>query len=355
MRERYLSLINLISPSPSPSLFLCFSVSLSYVLCLMSYILYLMSYVSYLKFKTMRYNMLTILGPTATGKTQLAAQMARRLNGEVLSADSRQIYRGMDLGTGKDLGDYTVDGEPVPYHLIDLVEAGVQYNVFEFQRQFVRAYNDIRGRGRFPVFCGGSGLYLEAVLKGYNLTQVPSDKARREALAQLSLDDLAGILRGYKALHNRSDTETKNRAIRAIEIEEYLLKHPGIALEFPPVQSLIVGVRFDRDTRRERITSRLKQRLTDGMIEEVQGLLDKGLSPDDLIYYGLEYKYLTLFLTGKLTREEMFDKLNIAIHQFAKRQMTWFRKMERDGFEIHWLDGFLPMEEKMGAILQLLD
>lgn len=302
----------------------------------------------------MKYDMLTILGPTATGKTQLAAIIAKELNGEILSADSRQIYKGMDLGTGKDLADYVVDGVKIPYHLIDIVDAGTQYNVFEFQRQFISAYEDIRARGKFPVFCGGSGLYLEAVLKGYKLTQVPSNKIRREELSQLSLEELSGLLKDYKTVHNSSDTETKNRAIRAIEIEEHLLLHPDLDFEFPAINSLIIGVQFDRDTRRARITERLKQRLEDGMIEEVKGLLDRGLSPENLTYYGLEYKYLTLYLIGELSREEMFERLNIAIHQFAKRQMTWFRKMEREGFEIKWLDGYLPIEEKVGFIKKYL-
>jgi len=301
-----------------------------------------------------RYDMVTILGPTATGKTRLATNVASRLQGEVLSADSRQIYRGMDLGTGKDLADYVVDGKKIPYHLIDMVEAGVQYNVFEFQREFIRAYDDVCSRGKFPVFCGGSGLYLEAVLKGYKLTQVPSDKNRREELSQLSLEKLAEILKGYKTVHNSSDTETKTRAIRAVEIEEYLSTHQGLDYNFPRINSLIIGIQLDRDTRRERITRRLKQRLEGGMIEEVKGLLDKGINPDDLIYYGLEYKFLTLYLIGELTREEMFERLNIAIHQFAKRQMTWFRKMEKEGFDIHWLDGFLPMEEKVAYIMKRL-
>lgn len=302
----------------------------------------------------MKYEMLTILGPTATGKTQLAAQVAFRLNGEILSADSRQIYRGMDLGTGKDLSDYTVEGRQIPYHLIDLVEAGTQYNVFEFQREFIRAYNDLCQRGRFPVFCGGSGLYLEAVLKGYKLTQVPSDKKRREELSLLSLEELASLLKSYKTVHNSSDSETKNRVIRAIEIEEHLMHHPELDFTFPAIHSLIVGVQYDRDTRRERITSRLKQRLQEGMVKEVEGLLARGITPEDLTYYGLEYKFLTLYITGELTREEMFERLNIAIHQFAKRQMTWFRKMEREGFEIHWLDGFMPMEEKVAVIMKYL-
>ena len=303
----------------------------------------------------MKYDMLTILGPTATGKTQLAAVIASRIEGEILSADSRQIYRGMDLGTGKDLADYRVNGTDIPYHLIDLADAGAQFNVFEFQRRFKHAYADILSRGKFPIFCGGSGLYLEAVLKGYRLTQVPSDKKRREELSLKSLEELTEILNSYKKVHNSSDTETMNRAIRAIEIEEYLLLHPNLDFDFPKINSLIVGVRFDRDTRRERITSRLKQRLNEGMVEEVQALLNSGLTPEDLTYYGLEYKYLTLFITGELTREEMFEKLNIAIHQFAKRQMTWFRKMEREGFEIKWLDGFLPMEEKVSFIMKCLE
>jgi tRNA dimethylallyltransferase len=298
--------------------------------------------------------MLTILGPTATGKTQLAAQVAHEVEGEILSADSRQIYRGMDLGTGKDLTDYCVEGKQIPYHLIDMADAGAQFNVFEFQRRFILAYEDICSSKKFPVFCGGSGLYLEAVLKGYQLTQVPSDRQRREALAQLSLEDLSIILTGYKTVHNSSDTETKNRAIRAIEIEEYLLLHPDLAFEFPKINSLIIGIQFDRDTRRERITLRLKQRLEEGMVEEVQGLLDSGLTAEELTWYGLEYKYLTLYLTGQLSKDEMFDRLNIAIHQFAKRQMTWFRKMEREGFEIKWLDGFMPMEEKVSFVLEYL-
>jgi tRNA dimethylallyltransferase len=301
----------------------------------------------------MKYDMLTILGPTATGKTRLAAQVAKRLNGEILSADSRQIYRGMDLGTGKDLEDYIVDGITVPCHLVDMADAGTQFNVFEFQQQFIKAYSDVISRERFPVLCGGSGMYLEAVLKGYKLTHVPSDQARRMELAKLSLEELAAILRGYKTVHNSSDTETKNRVVRAIEIEEYLLEHPGSDYVFPKINSLIVGVQFDRDTRRERITSRLKQRIDDGMILEVEGLLSGGLRPEDLIWYGLEYKYITLYLTGELTKDEMFERLNIAIHQFAKRQMTWFRKMEREGFQIHWLDGQLTMEDKIESVLRL--
>lgn len=302
----------------------------------------------------MIYDMLTILGPTATGKTRLAAIAASRLNGEVLSADSRQIYRGMDLGTGKDLDDYVVDGHHVPCHLVDIAEAGTQFNVFGFQQKFITAYKDIIDRRRFPVFCGGSGMYLEAVLKGYKLTHVPPDPIRRMELSKYSLEELAAILKSYKKLHNSSDTETRNRAIRAIEIEEYLIRYPDSDYQFPKINSLIVGVQFDRNSRRERITARLRQRMDEGMIDEVKRLLDSGLRPDDLMWYGLEYKFITLYLTGELSKEEMFERLNIAIHQFAKRQMTWFRKMEREGFQIHWLDGGLPMEAKIDFIINLL-
>ncbi|MCE1198415.1 MAG: tRNA (adenosine(37)-N6)-dimethylallyltransferase MiaA [Marinilabiliales bacterium] len=302
----------------------------------------------------MKFEMLTILGPTATGKTTLAAHAALALDGEILSADSRQIYRGMDIGTGKDLADYVVGEKQIPYHLIDMADAGSQFNLFEFQQAFVKAWRDIKDRGKFPVFCGGSGLYLEAVLKGYQMTQVPSDKARREELSTHSLEELSALLKSYKQVHNNSDTETKNRAIRAIEIEEYLLRNPVPESQFPKIHSLLVGVNWDREIRRERITLRLHQRLQEGMIDEVKGLLDSGLTVEDLTYYGLEYKFITLYLVGELSKEEMIEKLNIAIHQFAKRQMTWFRKMEREGFEIHWLDGALPLQEKVDQILALM-
>jgi len=297
-----------------------------------------------------KFDMVTILGPTASGKTEVAVKLALKLIGEVISADSRQIYRNMDLGTGKDLDEYRVDGVDVPYHLIDIAEAGYQYNVFEFQRDFLKAYQAIREKGSFPVMCGGSGMYLEAILKGYRLIQVPVNEGRRAELQLLSLEDLTEILKHYKSINNTSDTENKKRAIRAIEIEEFCLVHPETDLSFPVINSLVVGVKYDRDSRRRRITSRLKQRLDNGMIDEVKKLIDNGLKPEDLTYYGLEYKYLTLFITGKLTYDEMFTGLNTAIHQFAKRQMTWFRKMERDGFEIKWLDGYLPTDEKIDKI-----
>jgi len=302
-----------------------------------------------------KFDMVTILGPTASGKTEVAVNLAYRLKGEIISADSRQIYREMDLGTGKDIEEYRINNFDVPYHLIDIAEAGYQYNVFEFQRDFLRSYQAIREKGAFPVMCGGSGMYLEAILKGYRLIQVPVNEARRAELQLLSLEELTELLKHYKSINNTSDTENKKRAIRAIEIEEFCLAHPEMDLSFPAINSLIVGVKYDRDSRRRRITDRLKQRLDNGMIEEVVKLMDKGLKPEDLTYYGLEYKYLTLYITGKLTFDEMFTGLNTAIHQFAKRQMTWFRKMERDGFEIRWLDGYMSTDEKTDKILSWLN
>ena len=301
-----------------------------------------------------KFDMVTILGPTASGKTEVAVNLALKISGEIISADSRQIYREMNLGTGKDLEEYHVNGVDVPYHLIDIAEAGYQYNVFEYQRDFLKVYQSIREKGSFPVMCGGSGMYLEAILKGYRLIQVPVNEERRLELQFLSLDELTEILKRYKSINNTSDTENKKRAVRAIEIEEFCLAHPETDLSFPAISSLIIGVKYDRDSRRRRITSRLKQRLDDGMIDEVKKLIDNGLKPDDLTYYGLEYKYLTLFITGKLTYNEMFEGLNTAIHQFAKRQMTWFRKMERDGFEIKWLDGYMPVNEKTDKIISWL-
>src|ERR1035437_3061590 len=302
-----------------------------------------------------KYDMVTILGPTASGETEVAVNMAFKLGGEIISADSRQIYREMDLGTGKDLEEYQIDGISVPYHLIDIADAGYQYNVFEFQRDFLKVYQAVKEKGSFPVMCGGSGMYLEAILKGYRLIQVPVNEERRVELQLLSLEVLIEILKHYKSINNTSDTENKKRAIRAIEIEEFCLAHPETDLSFPKINSLIVGVKYDRDSRRRRITARLEQRLANGMVDEVKNLLNKGLKPDDLTYYGLEYKYLTLFITGQLTYDEMFAGLNTAIHQFAKRQMTWFRKMERDGFELKWLDGYMPTNEKTEKIILWLN
>ena len=301
------------------------------------------------------YNLLTILGPTASGKTQLAAHLAARLNGEVISADSRQVYRGMDIGTGKDMADYMVDGKMVPVHLIDIVDAGYQYNVYEYQRDFLDVYHDLQNRGKFPVLCGGSGLYLEAVLNNYRLIQVPVNEELRQKLEGKTLDELTEILKSYKSrLHNITDVENERRAIRAIEIEDYYATHAENNSPMPKLNSLVVGVKFDRLSRRKRITQRLHQRLNEGMVEEVKKLLDTGLKPDDLMYYGLEYKYITQYLMGDLTYDSMVEKLNTAIHQFAKRQMTWFRRMERQGTVIYWLDGYQPLEGKIERVMELL-
>ncbi len=301
-----------------------------------------------------RYDLITILGPTASGKTPLAAVLAYDLDAEIISADSRQIYRGMDLGTGKDLADYTINGITIPYHLIDIAEPGYKYNVFEFQRDFLVAYQDIVGRGKIPVLCGGTGMYIESVLRGYRLLPVPENTVLRTSLAGKSLEELTHILNGYKKLHNSTDVDTIKRAIRAIEIEEYYRSIPVKEREFPSLRSLVIGLKIDRDLRREKITRRLHQRLHEGMVEEVKTLLKQGIAADDLIYYGLEYKYLTLYVIGKLSYEEMFKGLETAIHQFAKRQMTWFRGMERRGIPIHWVDAALPMNEKIAYIKKLL-
>ena len=303
----------------------------------------------------MEYDLITILGPTASGKTQLAAALADKLGTEIISGDSRQVYRRMDLGTGKDLEDYTVDGRQVPYHLIDIVEPGYKYNVFEYQRDFLKVYQEIRQKNKLPILCGGTGMYIESVLKGYRLLPVPENPELRAALESKPLKELTTILEGYKKLHNSTDVDTVKRAVRAIEIEEYYKQQPPDYREFPSLESLIVGVDIDRELRREKITRRLKQRLEEGMVEEVRGLLDEGIAPENLIYYGLEYKFLTQYAIGELTYDEMFHQLETAIHQFAKRQMTWFRGMERRGFTIHWLDATLPMEEKIERIINLIN
>ncbi len=299
--------------------------------------------------------LITLLGPTASGKTTLAAHLAARLgNAEIISADSRQLYRGMDVGTGKDLADYIVDGHRIPYHLIDVAEAGEQWNLFQYQQALWNAYRDIVSRGAQPILCGGTGLYIESVLKGYKMVAVPENPSLRASLADRSLSELTEILSGYKTLHNTTDVDTTKRAIRAIEIQEYYRQHHVEERDFPCVESLTVGVNIDRDLRRTRITERLHRRLEEeDMVGEVRRLLET-VSPANLIYYGLEYKYLTLYCTGQLTYDEMVRQLEIAIHQFAKRQMTWFRGMERRGIAIHWIDGTLPMDQKIEAILQLM-
>ena len=314
--------------------------------------------------------MITILGPTASGKTPVAAHLSAEIGGEIISADSRQVYRRMDIGTGKDLADYIVDGRQIPYHLIDIREPGTKYNLFEYQQDFLDAYEDIRSRGAVPILCGGTGLYIEAVLKGYHLSPVPQNQELRDSLEGKSLAELTEMLTELKAktgsnMHNTTDVDSCQRAIRAIEIETYNLEHPTPRRELPPVDSIIIGLDIDRELRREKITRRLKARLEERqqvgasagmtMVDEVKALLDEGIPADDLIYYGLEYKFVTEYLTGKTTYDEMVTRLEIAIHQFAKRQMTWFRGMERRGFHINWIDATLPMEDKVAKIIQIVN
>lgn len=303
----------------------------------------------------MIYDFITIIGPTASGKTTLASLLAKEIGAEIISGDSRQVYRGMDLGTGKDLKDYVVDGCCIPYHLIDIADPGYKYNVFEFQRDFLTAYNDIKARSKEVVLCGGTGMYIESVLKGYKLLPVPENPELRERLADRTLEELTEMLSRYKTLHNSTDVDTVKRAIRAIEIEEYYLNNNVDERNFPSFNSLIVGIDISRELRRERISHRLRQRLDEGMVDEVRRLLDSGISADDLIYYGLEYKYLTLYVVGELTYDEMCRQLEIAIHQFAKRQMTWFRGMERRGFHINWINAEWPVQQKIDTILKLMN
>lgn len=296
---------------------------------------------------------LAITGPTASGKTRRAVDVARALDGEIISADSRQVYRGMDIGTGKDLGEY---GE-VSLHLVDIVPAGYKYNLYEYVRDCRAAISDVSGRGRLPVVCGGTGLYLESVLKGLSLPEVPEDRELRNSLRDKTLEELTDMLASMKQLHNVTDVDTCQRAIRAIEIQTYYQQHPEASASVRPrplKNVVIVGVDIPRDARRARIEARLKARLEEGMIEEVSGLLEKGISPDDLEYYGLEYKFLTQYLTGRISRREMEEGLLIAIRQFAKRQMTWFRGMERRGFTINWLPWDLGKEEFVERVRELL-
>jgi len=302
-----------------------------------------------------KFDLLAIVGPTASGKTQLAVHLAAKLNGEVISADSRQVYRGMNIGTGKDLEDYFVDGRQIPYHLIDIVEAGYRFNVFEYQQHFIDAYNDIKNRNHLPVLCGGSGLYIDAVLRGYKLLPVPENPELRGKLDTKTDEELTAILASYKDLHNTTDLDTRKRTIRAIEIEDFYSRQPTDPKPFPLIKSVVFGVKYQRATEMRRIKERLAQRLDSGMIDEVRALLDSGLSADDLIYYGLEYKYITEYLLGKYSYDEMFERLYIAIRQFAKRQMTWFRGMERKGFTIHWIPGEISFDEKMAFVLDMIN
>ena len=299
-------------------------------------------------------DLITIIGPTASGKTSFAAELAYRIDGEIISGDSRQVYRQMDIGTGKDLKDYTINGKDINYHLIDIREPGDKYTLFDYQEDFYSAYQNIKARHKQPILCGGSGLYIESVLKGYELLDVPKNNILRKSLQNKSLNELIDILSKYKTLHNSTDTDTKQRAIRAIEIALFEQNRTPCQRNHHPIDALIIGVSIDRDTRREKISSRLKARIEEGMIEEVQSIISSGVASDDLIYYGLEYKLVTLHVIGKLSFQEMFVQLEIAIHQFAKRQMTWFRGMERRGLKINWIDALLPMEEKIDQALELI-
>ena len=309
---------------------------------------------------TKPHQLITILGPTASGKTALAAQLAYELDGEIISGDSRQVYRGMTIGTGKDLDDYIVDGHAIPYHLIDICEPGEKYNIFQYQQDFLRAWRGVQSRGKWPILCGGSGLYIESVLRGYALSPVEQNPELRRRLEGKSLDELTRILLNLKAetgstMHNTTDVDTPQRAIRAIEIETFNAEHPTRLRQMEAPDSLVVGVDIDRDERRRKITTRLRRRLDEGMVDEIRSLLAKGIKAEDLIYYGLEYKYVTLYAIGQLSYEEMFRQLEIAIHQFAKRQMTWFRGMERRGCRIHWIDAASSMEDKLQQIRTMIN
>ncbi len=300
-------------------------------------------------------NLIVVTGPTATGKTAFAAHLAAQVDGEIISADSRQVYRGMDLATGKDKLDYLVNEKEIPVHLVDILDPGYEYNVYEFQQDFLKVYQDIIARGKYTLLCGGTGLYIESVLKGYRLIRVPENRSLRNSLEEKSMEALIANLKSYKTPHNVTDTIDRKRLIRAIEIQDYYQNHPESDRSFPAINPVVFGIRFEREQIRRRITERLKKRLDMGMLDEVNELLQKGLSPGQLKFYGLEYRYLTQHVVGEITYDEMVRLLNTAIHQFAKRQMTWFRKMEREGISIHWLDGTLPMEQKIDRAMHILD
>lgn len=301
-----------------------------------------------------KYDLITILGPTASGKTQLAAHVALKLHGEIISADSRQVYRGMNLGTGKDYHDYTIDNQKIPYHLIDIVEAGSKYNVYEFQKDFFKVFADIQSRKNQPIMCGGSGLYIESVIKGYKLIAVPENPQLRQEIQTKTDEELIKLLSSYKKLHNQTDTTNRKRLERAIEIEEYYANNEVDETPLPKLNNIIFGVRYSRNSERNRISCRLKQRLKGGMIDEVKALLSSGVKSEDLIYYGLEYKFITQYILGEISEDEMYVQLNNAIAQFAKRQMTWFRRMERNGFDIKWIQGNLPLNEKVNIVLEMV-
>ncbi|MBI2281629.1 MAG: tRNA (adenosine(37)-N6)-dimethylallyltransferase MiaA [Bacteroidetes bacterium] len=295
--------------------------------------------------------LIVILGPTATGKTALAANLANQISGEIISADSRQVYRGMDIGTGKDLADFEINGNKIPYHLIDITDAGAEYNVFEYQKDFLKVYENIIQRDNPPILCGGSGLYIDAVVKGYRFLEVPENTALRQELELKSIDELNALLLNYKAVHNTTDSIYKKRIIRAIEVAKFQTENEALIRDFPKINHIIFGIDFDREIIKKRITQRLKTRLeNEGMIDEVKQLIANGVDPEKLKFYGLEYKLITQYLQNELSYNDMYQKLNTAIHQFAKRQSTWFRKMEKDGFKIHWIDGNLSLEEKLAII-----
>lgn len=297
-----------------------------------------------------KYNLVVVLGPTASGKTTIAAHLAHRMHGEVISADSRQVYRRMNLGTGKDYADYLVEGSQVPVHLIDIVDPGYKYSVFEYQRDFISVYQKLMSQGKLPVLCGGSGLYIDAATRRYRLDKVPRNDSLRKELAVKSMDELSEMLSALKNMHNKTDIDTTEHALRAIEIEHYYRENQPNHSILPDLHTLFIGVRFERESERIRITERLDKRLQQGMVAEVRELLESGIPADTLTYYGLEYRYITLFLTGKMDYQTMVSQLNTAIHQFAKRQRTWFRKMEREGCAIHWLDGAMPLDEIVNYI-----
>lgn len=300
------------------------------------------------------FHVITILGPTASGKTALACRLAALLDGEIISADSRQVYRGMTIGTGKDLDDFTVEGKKIPYHLIDIVDPGYEFNVFEFQQRVAEVLPLIESNNHIPIVCGGSGMYLDAILRRYELVRVPENKMLHQLLSDYPQEKLVRKLRSYGPLHNTTDITSKERLIRAIEIAEYQLSHQGKTFEMPLISSVNFGIRFERDEIKRRITQRLQERLENGMIQEVESLLGEGLTPDQLKFYGLEYRFVTQYLEQEISYDSMINLLNTAIHQFAKRQMTWFRRMEKTGVRIHWIDGELDMESKLSTIISML-
>ncbi len=310
--------------------------------------------IQYYNLPTVNPNLIVILGPTACGKTHLATHLAAKIDGEIISADSRQVYRDMNIGTGKDLGEYIINNQEIPYHLIDIVEAGDSYNVHRFQQDFQQAFAGILARGRTPILCGGTGFYIEAVLKEHQFTAIPIDENLRETLSQYSNEELLKKFNSTPSHYTSlADTSTRKRLIRAIEIAVFLQKYPLSDTHYPSMDYQIFGLNLPVEERRTRITRRLHERLQNGMIEEVKGLLDRGISAEKLIYYGLEYKFITEYLLGTLDYATMVERLNVAIHQFAKRQMTFFRKMERDGLKIYWLDALLSTEQLISQVLEI--